>query len=514
MISLQTNVDSLNAQQNLSNNSTMESKTIQQLTSGFRINSSADDAAGLAVANGYRSSVQELTQGVSNAHDGVSQLQIIDGGLGNISTILDRMKTLAAQSASGTFTGNRNVLNQEYQGLLGEIDRQASNIKLNAGGQFNNTLNVYIGGAANSSNANVTIDLSGTKNAVDTTSLGLAGTSLNGAGTGLGSNVLKLNVPNGSFVKGTAGTNDQQFQFQLINGNGAATTVTASVAASTNGSSLDQVLSGLNTQLNQYGISAGTDSNGVLQFSGQTAFTVKDLGQGGSGGTNALTDYGSNGSAAGAKAGVNGTSNSYADTSFAALSAAGHTDNITFTTGSGASVTVNLTGATGSGDTLANAISTINSKTAAYGIYAVKDAAGTGISFQSQSSFSISDTNNTAGEGVFGNATATTASLTSSAPTSTDQGTGAISALNNAIQALGLVQGSIGAGENKLQYSINLAQSQISSFSAAESQIRDADVAKDAADLTKSQVLVQTSIAAMAQANSEPQSVLKLLQNL
>ena len=104
--------------------------------------------------------------------------------------------------------------------------------------------------------------------------------------------------------------------------------------------------------------------------------------------------------------------------------------------------------------------------------------------------------------------------ISSTAPTSTDQGTGAISAINNAIQALGLVQGSVGAGENKLQYSISLAQSQISSFSAAESQIRDADVATDAANLTKSQVLVQTSIAAMAQANSEPQSVLKLLQNL
>ena len=81
-----------------------------------------------------------------------------------------------------------------------------------------------------------------------------------------------------------------------------------------------------------------------------------------------------------------------------------------------------------------------------------------------------------------------------------------------AVQALGLVQGKVGAGENKLQYAINLAQSQISSFSAAESQIRDADVAAQAANLSKSQVLAQTSIAAMAQANQIPQSVLKLLQ--
>ena len=74
------------------------------------------------------------------------------------------------------------------------------------------------------------------------------------------------------------------------------------------------------------------------------------------------------------------------------------------------------------------------------------------------------------------------------------------------------MQGRVGAGENKLQYSIGLAQSQISGFSAAEAQIRDTDVAAAAANLTKAQVLTQTSIAALAQANSEPQSVLKLLQ--
>src|ERR1700750_2707632 len=118
MISLRTNVDSLNAQTSLKINSNFESKTIQQLTSGYRINSSGDDAAGLAVANSYRSAVAELTQGVSNGNDGISQLQIVDGGLNNISTILDRMKTLASQSASGNFTGNRTTLNHEHQELL------------------------------------------------------------------------------------------------------------------------------------------------------------------------------------------------------------------------------------------------------------------------------------------------------------------------------------------------------------------------------------------------------------
>src|SRR5436309_10645793 len=105
--SIQTNVNSLIAQENLRVNSNFQGQTIQRLTSGYRINSSADDAAGLSIANKFRADVSELSQGVRNANDGVSQLQIIDGGLNNISKMLDRMKTLATQSASSTFTGNR-----------------------------------------------------------------------------------------------------------------------------------------------------------------------------------------------------------------------------------------------------------------------------------------------------------------------------------------------------------------------------------------------------------------------
>src|SRR5436305_11594356 len=112
--SIQTNVNSLIAQENLRVNSNFQSQTIQRLTSGYRINQSGDDAAGLAVANKFRSDVSELTQGVRNANDGLSTMQIIDGGLNNISKMLDRLKTLATQSASTTFTGDRATLNNEY----------------------------------------------------------------------------------------------------------------------------------------------------------------------------------------------------------------------------------------------------------------------------------------------------------------------------------------------------------------------------------------------------------------
>jgi flagellin len=504
MISLQTNVTSLMAQQNLNTDNAFQSKTIQQLTSGYRINSSGDDAAGLAIANGYRSSVAELTQGVANANNGTSQLQIVDGGLSNISTILDRMKTLATQSASGTFTGNRATLNQEYSGLVTEVNRQAANINLNAGGTFNTNLSVYIGGAGSTqSNATVNIDLSGNANAVDATSLGLANTNVLDGGVGLSNNTKRIDAPGAVFLTGAAGaTNNETFTFNVFSG-GNAQTISAKIAGSTNGTSLAGVLSSLNGQLNQYGITAGTNSAGALQFSGGSAFTVKDtFGAGITAGTGLTTASGGT---------AENTSNYIADGAAAFVAPASTNETLSFQTSAGAaSVTLTST------DTLASSIAAINTKTSPLGVYAVANAAGTGISFQGANSFSVTDSGTTAGEGVFGSTSTGTDNLTATGPVAgsqtTNNGTAAITAINTAITNLGLVQGSVGAGENKLQYAANLAQSQISSYSAAQSQIRDADVAAQAANLTKAQVLVQTSVAALAQANSAPQAILKLLQ--
>jgi flagellin len=507
MISLQTNVDSLLAQDNLNINNEFQSKTIQQLTSGYRINNAGDDAAGLAVANEYQSSIVELTQGVNNANDGVSQLQIVDGGLSNIETILNRMKTLASESASGTFTGDRNTLNQEYQQLVSEITRQASNINLNAGGSFNTNLSVFIGGGNNMANNSVQINLSGAANAVDATSLGLTGTSVVGGSGGLSGNVLNLTTPGATFV--TGGSN-QSFSFNYINSSGAATTATATLTASSTGYTLNQALASLNQQLQGTGITASTDSNGQLQFSSSGAFTVADSNTSG-GTTNGLTSYGVT-PPTGAGYGSNSANYGVSTSANPAVSAG--TDTLVFTTSAGAQVSVGLTSATG--DTAAHAIAALNTALSSYGIHAVANASGNGISFQSANSFSVTEATDSsfAGTGVFGATTASQAatSQTVSGPSSAGAGTTAITSIDNAIKQLGLVQGVIGAGENTLNYAINLANSQISSLSTAESDIKDANVAADAANLTKAQVLVQTSIAALAQANAEPQAVLKLLQ--
>jgi len=189
--SINTNVASLSAQNYLRINSNFQEKTINRVTSGLRIVQSGDDAAGLAIANGYRSDQAVLTQGIRNANDGLSQLQIIDGGMNNISQLLDRARTLATQSATGTFTGDRSVLNDEFQSVLGEINRQAQAIGLNTGGMFAKNLQVFIGGGLASNgisateNGSVSVDLS--RSTIDTRSLGLQGMQASGvAGTDIG----------------------------------------------------------------------------------------------------------------------------------------------------------------------------------------------------------------------------------------------------------------------------------------------------------------------------------------
>ncbi len=189
---INTNVASLQAQDYLRSNSDFQAKTISRVTSGLRIVSSGDDAAGLAIANGFRSDQAVLTQGVRNANDGLSQLQIADGGINNISKLLDRARSLATQSASGTFSGDRSVLNSEFQSVIDEIDRQAQAIGLDQNGTFAKNLSVFIGGGrANNgttaiTNGSVSVDLS--NSTVDAKSLGLKGVQSTGlANTDIGS---------------------------------------------------------------------------------------------------------------------------------------------------------------------------------------------------------------------------------------------------------------------------------------------------------------------------------------
>jgi flagellin len=166
--SVVSNVSATNAQANLSTTNIGLQKALERLSSGYRINKSGDDAAGLVVANAYRSKQAVLNQGIRNAGDGLSTLQIQDGALNNISTLLDRLATLAAQSASSSSNVDRDVLDAEFQDVLAEIDREANVAGLTQDQGFS----VYV------SNDGANGVVGGTIGAADTASLSIDGLSV------------------------------------------------------------------------------------------------------------------------------------------------------------------------------------------------------------------------------------------------------------------------------------------------------------------------------------------------
>lgn len=164
--SVVSNIASSNAQANLQGISIQLQKAMRNLSSGYRINYAGDDPAGLAVANSYRSEVALLNQGVRNANDGLSTLQIKDSAMSNVSRLLDRLATLASQAASGgTSDASRVTLDSEFQDVLAEITRESTV----AGMTTANGFSVFI------SNNGTDGKVSGTISAVTTTTLTLNG---------------------------------------------------------------------------------------------------------------------------------------------------------------------------------------------------------------------------------------------------------------------------------------------------------------------------------------------------
>ncbi len=143
--SVVTNLASLSAQSQLNKTSASLDKAIARLTSGLRINTAADDAAGMAIANRHKLDYSGLQTGIRSANDAISKLQIEDGAMTNIASLLDRALTLSAQSASDTFLGDRDILQTELDAVIAEIDRTAKAAGVDASGGATVDRKVFVG---------------------------------------------------------------------------------------------------------------------------------------------------------------------------------------------------------------------------------------------------------------------------------------------------------------------------------------------------------------------------------
>jgi flagellin len=465
--------------------------------------------------------------------------------------LLDRARTLATQSASGTFNGDRAVLNSEFQSVLTEIDRQAQSIGLTQSGSFAKSLSVFIGGgrALGSTteivNGSVSVDLS--TSTVDSKSLGLK--SFQAAGTGGDFTAEKTTV---SAIKTDNSATETVFKFYGPGFGSQSSPI--SVTVNLNGVVDGQTLvDAINSAISGYsptsaegnafknaGVAASLTADGKnLAFNSiSTAFQVEagDAAASAFLGFFVDADVDATGQAVATNnvrleaGGIQATGVMTYD---ALVKAATESQVLTVSTTDAAGalhtlkITVDSASAAGANLTLAEALDQINSALQSSGNAALKNIVAVSqkdaadkikfISTNPQFSTTLAAGTNAHGFLSGGAQNVVVNSAASGTAATADIGTeasaqNAVSALQSAVSALGAAQAVVGRGQNQFNFAINLAQTQLNNLAAAESRIRDADLAAEAANLTRAQILQQAGIAALAQANAAPQVVLSLLR--
>jgi len=275
-LSVLTNISAIYAENNLNQTQSSLQNTLTQLSSGSRINSGADDAAGLAVVNGLQANEAALTQSAQNASDGVGLLQTADGALAQVTNLLDRAVTLATEAANGTLNSSQvGAANQEYQNILTEVGNIGSTTNFNSNSVFTSTATSIFVSDGTSSGSTTFSDTIGT---LSTASVG---TTSGGSGADFAAtSVATLTASSASTILTTVTAAIQDVAFQRgtigadINQLNAASNVASSesenlTSASSTVQSTDfgQATSDLAKYqvLSQTGISALAQANSVQQ---------------------------------------------------------------------------------------------------------------------------------------------------------------------------------------------------------------------------------------------------------
>jgi flagellin len=490
MAVINTNVMSLNTQRNLSSSQGMLQTAMQRLSSGLRINSAKDDAAGLAISDRMTAQIRGLNQAARNANDGISVAQTAEGALGDITNALQRIRELSVQSANDTNSAtDRASLQKEVNALQQEITRIATQTSFNGknllDGSFSNA--VFQVGAYQG----------------QTISFGIGSSKA----TDIGANQANSNTNVGGALTAAAnvsGGNNVAAQSLTISG----TTGTAAVTVGADATARD-VAALVNAQSATTGVTA----------SARTEATIDGLS---AAGTVSFDLYGANGTGETISANVVSTSDLSALSE--AINSKAATTGITAELSSDKS-SINLISTEGydigienfahSGDnaeTLDVAGVTLTGPTGGTAAATDSLAVGGKISFNAASNYTLTSDD---GTNTLLNASTVASSLSSVASLSVGTQSGASDALAVIDGALAFVddlRAGLGAVQNRFSTAISNAQVTSENVSAARSRILDADFAAETANLTKAQILQQAGTAILAQANQVPQTVLSLLR--
>lgn len=489
-LGINTNVLSLNAQRNLSNSQNELATALQRLSTGLRINSAKDDAAGLAIAERFTTQIRGLNQATRNASDGISLAQTAESALGELTNNLQRIRELAVQSANATnSSSDRAALDAEVQQRLAEIDRIASQTSFNGqkvlDGTFGNAVFQVGANVGETISVNFATGVRGNQLgqiASQTAASAVDGNAIAGGGD------LTIGVGTGGavIIQGSA-------QF-------AATGTAAEVAGRTQDSALAKVqainasgVSGLTATAASTGASAFTTTNTTgtldLTINGTAVYSSQDLTAGALAGTDVAAQINLFSSQTGVSATFDGT-------------------NISLSTSDGRNidVTQNLAGGATGG--------------IAVGAAELVSANNTLTSTRGTISLSASENITLGGSGsptaLLGFAALT---ITKDATTLSQIDVNTVTAANDtinrvdaALTSVSSLRSDFGAVQNRFESTISNLQAVTENLSASRGRIQDADFAAETAALTRSQILQQAGVAILAQANAQPQVVLSLLQ--
>jgi flagellin len=483
---INTNVNSLTAQRHLSMNQASLSNSMQRLSSGLRINSAKDDAAGLAISERFTSQIRGLNQAARNSNDAISLTQTAEGALGGITGNLQRIRELAVQSANGTNSASdRAAIQAEVLQLSSEINRVATTTQFNGLNLLDGSL-----GAASfqvGANANQTIDVA----------------VASAKASDLGSNTIKQGGTPGIISTATAtALNGNGGGALTLNGNGQSVTIAAgSNPANTSASTL----AGL--------VNAQTATTGITASAVTTA-TVSAV----TAGTVAFTIQGSNVAAISISATISSASD-LADIAKAVNAQSVNTGITATSDKAGNMVLTSLTGddiklATGAvpgGFSTATTVGrTGTAASAAIGVSGTTTVGGD-ITFDSKSGFSIVAADATL-TGTTGSNGSTTSKVSAIDVSTTAGATSALKVVDSALAQVSDQRAALGAVQNRFESTVNNLQTSAENLSASRSRIQDADFAQETANLSRSQILQQAGTAMVAQANQLPQGVLALLR--
>ena len=265
--SVVSNLGSINAQNQLARTQLGLNKAIARLSSGLRVNSAKDDAAGLAIADALRADVAALNQGVRNANDGIGLVNVADSALGEITNMLQRAITLAQQSASGTSGADsgagKTALDAEYQALLGEIDRLNATVEFNGTTLLTgSTTAIQIGTGNTAGEDSITI----TTTAIDSTSLGLTGDLTTAANAGTELVALQAAIDDVSAERGALGAVANRLEFTISTISVQSENLKAAESQIRDANVAEEIVNLTKFQvLNQTGLSALAQANATSQ---------------------------------------------------------------------------------------------------------------------------------------------------------------------------------------------------------------------------------------------------------